>query len=357
MTHTPWTWLAATLCLSMSITGCGKQESDKPAARHSPVVPAASHQAEPVYPEGDVRRHFVAQAKPLLDEHVYIRLWAGSQKKDKPEILVRELDYPTLEYARDGVLYFIGDNQGAIVAIYPDGQSKVVVRSGVMGYVTPDGGSQPEAMNNTFEGLDVGSDGKILTLMNGVYPVEADLVSGKTSFLTFVLPSGKKIAGPGEYEPFYKEFSFESLPYTASIQSDVYNRVVIAAGDTKISHWFRYKKGQKIEVIGDPMDLPVIAYLIHLNPWGQVFRNFIPGPDGYIYAIEEGKSKQYPDRVIRIGDPGLSSLRKEASRVAIAEFKHGELTGALAFSPKGELAVGAKNAIYLITSAARGAKL
>lgn len=77
--------------------------------------------------------------------------------------------------------------------------------------------------------------------------------------------------------------------------------------------------------------------------------NSVTGSDGYIYAIEQGKGKQDPDRVIRIGDPGLSSLRKEASRVTIAEFRHGELTGSLAFSPKGELAVGAENAIYLIT--------
>ena len=76
--------------------------------------------------------------------------------------------------------------------------------------------------------------------------------------------------------------------------------------------------------------------------------------DGYIYAVEQGKGNQDPDRVIRIGDSGLSSLRKDASRVVIAQFKHGELTGSIAFSPSGALAVGAKNRIYLITPGPAG---
>lgn len=92
------------------------------------------------------------------------------------------------------------------------------------------------------------------------------------------------------------------------------------------------------------LELPPFGYLREFGPLMVTLAT-----DGYIYAVEEGKGKEDPDRVIRIGDPGLSSLRKDASRVTLAKFKHGELTGALAFSPKGELAVGAQNAIYLIT--------
>jgi hypothetical protein len=114
--------------------------------------------------------------------------------------------------------------------------------------------------------------------------------------------------------------------------------------------WLRWnfsKKSNKVEKVEDTNELPPDAFLVSKQGGGRV--NSVTGSDGYIYAIEQGKDKQDPDLVIRIGDPGLSSLRKEATRVTIAKFKHGELTGALAFSPKGELAVGAQNAIYLIT--------
>lgn len=356
MMHMKKNWLLNALLISAILNSCGNQElTQLQSSEQRPVTHKESIDGKsPTHPERDVRSHFIGETKPLLDENSLVQLWAGSQKSDKPKMLIKELYYPTLEYALDGTLYFIGDHQDAIVGIFPDGSSKVIVRSGVMGYVTPDGGIQPEPLRNTFEELSVAPNGNLLTLRDGVYPVKVDVSSGDSSFLSFILPSGNKIEEAGNYELFYKAYSFETLPYTASIQSDIDNTIVIAAGDKKASTWFRYREGEVIETIRNPLHLPIDAYMIDRKQWEQHFLDYVSGPDGYIYAVEQGKGNQDPDRVIRIGDSGMSSLRKDASRVVIAQFKHGELTGSIAFSPSGALAVGAKNRIYLITPGPAG---
>ncbi|MEW6416077.1 MAG: hypothetical protein AB1482_12590 [Pseudomonadota bacterium] len=344
--------IVALLCLIAGIAGCGKPESP-PSPAAAPAQPQESQKPAERggYPPGDVRSHFVAKDQPLLGEGAQVKLWAGSREKDKPEVLVKELDYPTLEYAPDGTLYFIGDHQDAIVAIKPNKSSEVIARSGTYAGAKTDDG---EPVYNTFEGLSFTPDGNLLTLKNGVYPAKVDLSSGRVSFLNFVLPSGERIEGPENYESFYKEYFFERLPYTASIQASDEGQIIIAAGDSKVSGWFAFKAGEAIKEIRDPLHLPIDAYMINAQQGEQNLRNFILGPDGYIYAVELGQGKQDPDRVIRIGDSGLSSLRKDATRVTIAEFKHGELTGSIAFSPKGELAVGARNRIYLVSPGSSG---
>lgn len=346
------------LFLSFGLSACGQSNQEFPSREQTAsggavAKPTATHDAvsDVMKRDGaDVRRFFIGSPKPLLDKEHSISVLASSQGKMKPKILVKEVDYPkALAFSKDGVLYFIGDHEDAIVAVYPDGSSKVIARSGVMGYATPDGKGQREPLSNTFEGLSIAPDGQLLTLRNGVYPVKVDASSGVSSFLSFVLPSGKRIEEAGEYELFYKAYSFEILPYTTSIQADLVNNIVIAAGDSKASSWFRYRVGGVIEMVRDPLQLPIDAYMTQTKQWVQDYLNYIIGPDGYIYAVEEGQKPDAPDRVIRIGDPGLSSLRKDATRVTIAEFRHGELTGSIAFSPKGELAVGAQDRIYLIS--------
>ncbi len=341
--HTKFNWAIAAICVSVPLSGCNTD--DESLNHHFDLVQAApadsAEAAQLVYPLNDVRHHFIGKEKPSLDDNALLRLRAGSQENDKPEILVKELDYPTLEYAPDGTLYFIGDNQDAIVAIDPSGSSKVIVRSGVMGYVTPDGGSQPEPMYNTFEGLILTSRGRLLTMQNGALPYEIDAETGDKTFLAMTSPKG---------EVFRNELdminSSDFDPQFTSLRSDG-DWIILYSPSEK--SWCRYKRNGKIERIEEPLSLnnPDV-YLNVTDQYG------ITGPDGYIYAVEQGKGKQEPDRVIRIGDSGLSSLRKDASRVVIAQFKHGELTGSIAFSPSGALAVGAKNRIYLITPGPAG---
>lgn len=329
--------IMALLCLIAGMAGCGKQES-APNQAAAPAQPQATQKpAERVgYPPGDVRWRFVAKDQPLLDEGAQVKLWAGSQKKDKPEILVKELDYPTLEYAPDGTLYFIGDHRDAIVAIKPDQSSEVIARSGThAGAKTDDG----EPVYITFEGLSFTDKGNLLTMKYGAAPYQISLETRRLTYLDMVLPTGEVISKEDDQ-------GYPNLKNYLSWQF----QTILADSDWIILYnqpnktWYRYKKGEMLEKIDNPEHLKnPDVYLRVTDQYG------ITGPDGYIYAVEQGQGKQAPDRIIRIGDPGLSSLRKDASRVTIAEFKHGELTGSIAFSPKGELAVGAKNRIYLIT--------
>lgn len=326
--------LVLMLCLLAGMGGCGKQESPENQAA-APAQPQATQKpAERVgYPPGDVRWRFVAKDQPLLDEGAQVKLWAGSQKKDKPEILVKELDYPTLEYAPDGTLYFIGDHQDAIVAIKPDQSSEVIARSGTYAGAKTDDG---EPVYITFEGLSFTDKGNLLTMLGGAYPYEIDTGTKEMVFLGMVLPTGQVLRN------IFDLTNSDDQNWELKLIRGDSDWIILYNQPNKT--WYRYKKGEMLEKIDNPEHLKnPDVYLRVTDQYG------ITGPDGYIYAVEQGQGKQAPDRIIRIGDPGLSSLRKDASRVTIAEFKHGELTGSIAFSPKGELAVGAKNRIYLIT--------
>jgi hypothetical protein len=378
MTHEPWKRVIVTLCLSISVIGCGKQEESKPKSATQPV--AVQKPTERIsYPPGDVRWHFVAKAQPLLDEGAQVRLWVGSREKDKPEFLIEELDLVrSIVYAPDGTLYFVGDHQNAIVAIKPDKTKKVIARSGnPVGHPKSDSGEQ---ITNGFEGLVLLENGNLITLLRGEYlyhvfttrkePLDDD------SRIYFKAPDGREIEsfglkfGQPDNHPYSWIFSI------SSIDTDDAGFLYLKTDESYNNRWFKirlhyetidlrelagpqirikeniYKtkvSAKNVEEIMDIKELPASSYMYEVSPWLNDFIYAIPASDGYIYAIEQGKDKQDPDLVIRIGDPGLSSLRKEATRVTIAKFKHGELTGALAFSPKGELAVGAQNAIYLIT--------
>ena len=247
--HIKRNWVLTALCVSAFLNGCGKQEEiPHHASNQLPATHQESIKTESlVYPEGDVRRRFIGEAKPLLDENSLVQLWAGSQKKDKPEMLVKELDYPTLEYASDGTLYFIGDHQDAIVGIFPDGSSKVIVRSGVMGYVTPDGGTQPEPMYNTFEGLILTDKGRLLTMQNSALPYEIDVGTGEMSFLDMTTPTGEVFRN--EFD-MMKSSGFNSQ--FAFIRSDGDWILLYNQPDRT---WYRYKKSENLEKIENPMSL------------------------------------------------------------------------------------------------------
>ncbi len=308
------------------------------------MPPAMAAQVAQAANKSDVRQVFIAKSQPVLDSTASVSVLAASSKKLKPEVLLKELDRPSaLVFAKDGTLYFIGDHDNAIVAIYPNNISKIIATSGIMSYVTPDGKTEPEPLYNTFEELNITPEGNLLTLRNGAYPFEINTKTGEMRFLGFVLPSGEAISEPSKLSyPVFKNYLDWELRL---IQSDAMGRTVVSNVAAKDRPWYRYQENGMLEVIKNPLELPPLAYMV--RTLGGFSGSL--APDGYIYAVEEGKHPNDPDRVIRIGDSGLSSLRKNASRVVIAEFKHGDLTGALAFSPKGDLAVGAKNAIYLIS--------
>jgi hypothetical protein len=316
---------------------CGKQEESKPKTSGTQPVAVQKPTERISYPPGDVRWHFVAKAQPLLDENARVRLWAGRRKKDKPELLISELDYPVLKYAPNGVLYFIGDKQDAIVAIKPDGTKEIIARSGEMDHIIDDDGKEVVTYN-TFEGLELTDRDSILTLKNGGYPTEIDLVTREVRFLNMKLPTGEVIDSENQMSyPILKSY----LKW--QFQTILSEGQWILLYNQPDKTWYRYRKGEQLEKLDNPESIKKPDNYLRVT--GQFG---ITGPDGYLYVIVAGRGAKEPDRVIRIGDPGLSSLRKEASRVTIAKFKHGELTD-LAFSPKGELAVGAQNAIYLIT--------
>ncbi|MFN3751607.1 MAG: hypothetical protein ACK4SR_09550 [Thiobacillus sp.] len=338
------------LFLSFGLSACGQSSQESPSSEQiasgvTVAKPTATHDAvsDVMKRDGaDVRRFFIGSPKPLLDKEHSISVLASSQGKMKPKILVKEVDYPkALAFSKDGVLYFIGDHEDAIVAVYPDGSSKVIARSGVMGYATPDGKGQREPLSNTFEGLSIAPDGRLLTLRNGAYPYAVNITTGEAKFLDFILPSGQVVKTERDFSyPAFRDYqNWELRLFEANSLGHffVFNAIT--------QTWYRYVAHGALEVVGNPYELPPRAFMVH--SLGGVLGTL--ASDGYIYAVEEGQKPDAPDRVIRIGDPGQSSLRKDASRVTIAKFKHGELTGALAFSPKGELAVGAQNAIYLIT--------
>lgn len=336
--------------LTFGLSGCGQSGQDTSPSKipeqngkatQLATPPATAESSKIELNEGDVRKLFIAQPQPLLDQANQVSVLASSQKKLKPRVLVKEVDYPkSLVFARDGTLYFIGDHEDAIVALAPDGKSKVIARSGVMGYVTPDDKTEPEPVYNTFEGLSIDHEGNLLTLLNAANPYEINTSTGEKTFQRFVLPSGEVVNSP-ENITFPKFKDYLNWQFGA-ILADKDSRIVIFNKATGI--WYTYKKGMRLEKL---TDLSKVSTMVYLKIEGFDFG--ILGADGYIYGVTEGGKPNAPDRVVRIGDPGQSSLRANATSATIAEFKHGELTGALAFSPKGELAVGAKNAIYLIT--------
>ncbi|MEO1766225.1 LptM family lipoprotein [Thiobacter aerophilum] len=343
--------------LVFGLIGCGQSGQDTTPPKipdqngkttQPATLPAMAESSKIEQNEGDVRKLFIAQPKPLLDHANQRSILASSQKKLKPMALVKEVDYPkSLVFARDGTLYFIGDHEDAIVALAPDGKSKVIARSGVMGYVTPDDKTEREPVYNTFAGLSISEDGNLLTLRNGAYPFEINITTGEAKFLGFALPDGTQIKSISDFDSVanpsqwtFKEiywFQGKVLLHTAPYFSK--ERSAVESGK-----WFSISHNGTLKPVNSHLELLPFSYL-------RVFGSLTP--DGYIYAAEEGMRPDEPDRVVRIGDPGQSSLRKDATRVTIAEFKHGELTGALAFSPKGDLAVGAKNAIYLISRSAK----
>lgn len=348
------------LMLALATAGCDQTalDADKPItpqAVTSPAPVAKAHLSSPSTadtsikpPADDVRQAFIAKSQAVLDSGASVSILAASSKKQAPKALVEKLDRASaLVFAKDGTLYFIGDHENVIFAIQPDMTGKVIATSGVMSYVTPDDKTDPEPLYNTFEGLSMTPDGDLLTLRNGAYPFEINTETGEARFLGFVLPDGMQIKNVMDFDSvpnpaqwtFKEIYSFHgkvllaTAPYFSKEKSAVEPR-----------KWFIYLPNTKLKSVDKLLTLPTFGYLREIGSSAATVAS-----DGYIYAVEEGKGKEDPDRVIRIGDPGQSSLRKDASRVTIARFKHGELTGALAFSPKGELAVGAQSAIYLIS--------
>lgn len=347
------------LTLALATAGCDQtaREADKPITPQAGMTPAPVAKALDApsaadtsnkQPADDVRQAFIAKPQPLLDSGASVSILAASSKKQKPKVLIEKLDYPTaLVFAKDGTLYFIGDHGDAIFATRPDMTSKVIATSGIMSYVTPDDKTVPEPLYNTFERLSITPHGNLLTLRNSAYPFEINAETGEAGFLEFVLPDGTQIKNVMDFDSvpnpaqwtFKEIYSFQGKVLLAT--APYFFREKSAVEPRK---WFFYSPNARMKPVDNLLELPAFAYLLEFYPSDSTL-----APDGYIYAIKEGKGKQGPDRVIRIGDAGQSSLRKDASRVVIAEFKHGELTGALAFNPKGELAVGARNAIYLIS--------
>lgn len=344
------------LVFALAIAGC--EQSPQGMNPHQGAAPqgamAAKSGAVPAAQSGiakqgggDVRQLFIGKSQPLLTGQAHISILAANSEKQNARVRVKELRRPSaMVFAPDGTLYFITDyesgTENAVMAILPGFTSELVAHSPQYGYAAGESGRIP--MYGYLGGLSLSKGGELLTIVNDQDPYQIDLKTGEMSFISFIHPSGKKIIGVVDYGTAglksYGEWSF------SHIQTDMEGRIVLYNGG--IHKWQRYRYGEKIKEISNLLDLPPAAYLVEANPWENIFFTTL-GPDGYIYAVEDGKKPRAPDRVIRIGDPGLSSLRKDASRVAIAEFKHGDLTGALAFSPKGDLAVGAKNAIYLIS--------
>ncbi|MDZ7657054.1 MAG: hypothetical protein U0997_14040 [Sulfurimicrobium sp.] len=346
--------------LALATAGCDQtaREADKPITPQAVTSPApvakgllsaqSTADTSIKLPADDVRQAFIAKPQPVLDSGASVSILAASRKNQKPKALVEKLGRASaLVFAKDGTLYFIGDHENAIFAIQLDMTGKVIATSGVMSYVTPDDKTEPEPLYNTFEELSITPDGNLLTLRNRAYPFEINTETGEARFLGFVLPDGTQINSVMDFDSvpnpaqwtFKKIYSFQGKVLLAT--APYFSREKYAVEPRK---WFFNSPNARMKPVDNLSELPASAYLLEFGSPDSTF-----APDGYIYAIEKGKGKQDHDRVIRIGAPGLSSLRKEASRVTIAEFKHGELTGALAFSPKGELAVGAENAIYLIS--------
>ena len=103
-----------------------------------------------------------------------------------------------------------------------------------------------------------------------------------------------------------------------------------------------FRSGETLEKISKPEDLPLEARLSDKND-GTVLR-----PDGYSYGIEKAKTPQEPDRLVRVGDPGKSSLRADATQVRIADLPVHDVSGYLAFGPQGQLVFSAEAGIYLV---------
>lgn len=342
------------LTLTFVTVGCDQttREADKSTTSRVGMKPGAvatsTADTSDNLPAGDVRRAFIAKRQPLLDAGGSVSILVASINELNPKVVVQKLGRASaLVFAKDGTLYFIGDHENTIFAIQPGMASKVIATSGVMSYVTQDNKTQPEALYNTFEELSITPDGNLLTLRNAAYPFEINAKTGEAKFLSFVLPDGAQIKTVMDFNSrvntaqwtFRAIYSFQGKVLLAT--APYFSREKSAVKPMK---WFLYLPNTELKSLDSSLNLPPFGYLREFGPLMATLAT-----DGYIYAVEEGKGKEDPDRVIRIGDPGLSSLRKDASRVTIAKFKHGELTGALAFSPKGELAVGAQNAIYLIT--------
>lgn len=342
------------LVLVLSLAGCGqssqdmgphqaraKQDiiADKSATIPATDLPMRKHNS------GDVRQLFIAHPKALLAKQDTVVILASNSSKQNVAFFVKTLNSPSaMVYGRNGILYFITADKNKVIALIPgQHEGRLFTHSPQFSTVLSDDGKR-EPLYGYLSGLALTKGANLLTIINDQDPYQIDLKSGKMSFISFVHPSGEKIIGVVDYgTPKLKNYGDWRFSH---IQSDEEGHIVLYNGG--IHKWQRYRYEGKIEEINSPLDLPASAYLVEANPWKDIFFTTL-GSDGYIYAVEEGKHPNDPDRVIRIGDPGQSSLRKEASRVVIADFKHGDLTGALAFSPKGELAVGAKNAIYLIS--------
>jgi hypothetical protein len=349
--------------LISSISGCG-QSTQKPQAiqaiqdteltEYSATAKQAdSKQTSVKQTLPDARLAFIAQTKPLLDKESRATVLAASKAQLKPKVVVKEVEYPrSLLFAEDDTLYVIGDyDQNAIVEIKPSYHSRVVARSGWMADTLRDDGTKAPIYNG-FLGLSFTLEGNLLTLRNEAYPFEVNIKTGNQAFVGYILPDKKQILS---VEDDNAKLSLNNLDWQIHyIQSDSYGRLVILNDQIEDKKWYRYHKGQKLEEVKNLLELPPAAYLLMHTKEGSENWNgetYTLGADGYIYAVEthfEFKDHR-DDRVIRIGDAGLSSLRKEATRTVIAEFKHGTLTGALSFNAKGELAVGALNAIYLIS--------
>lgn len=359
--NTPITFkVFARFALALIITGCDQTALETKNPQSSPLtqtdkvaIPPKTVMGQPGT-NGNVRQAFVADKRALLESGAVISVLAASNKILRPMVIVKGLGSPkALIFPPQGKLYFLTNDTKEfapdwIGAIAPELKTySVIALAPQSGYVQSDEyGRVENYMPLTWLSYLPGD--KLLTIAFDQDPFlvnpKAEEIHERMRSIPYLLPSGKKIEGI-----LANDSSHLSGPKSwefSHIQADKEGRIVVYNG--AIRKWQRFKPGGKIEEIANVLELPMLAYLVESNPWEDVYSLTI-GSDGYIYAVEEGKDKEETDRVIRIGDPGLSSLRNDASRVTIAKFRHGELTGALAFSPKGELAVGAQNAIYLIT--------
>lgn len=362
MRHVIPNQLVLVLCLIVGMNGCGGQEEPKnTAVSYRPAI-----SQKPVdgisFPQGDVRRHFVAQERSLLGEGSKSRVLVKSHEKDRHGIAINEAgSFTHLAYDKSGNLFAVVSNRGepkpdSIWLIDLNNRIKRITQSDERD--TYQAGDALVTDYRRVSGIATGTESLVVTqeLYDselGNYPYSVEMEFNLLNMMPIdQLPGDKKIKSLYQLENHYSSIRdtgklmriFSYL--TGNTKNNFYFLMEIDGEETWL-RWNLSKESNKIEKLHGTNELPPDAFLVSKQGGGRV--NSITGADGYIYAVEEGKGKQDPDRVIRIGDPGLSSLRKEASRATIAKFKHSELTGALAFSPKGELAVGAENAIYLLT--------
>lgn len=363
-------WVIALLCASGFLNGCGKQQesqhqaSDRHQATHEETIKVES----PVYPEGDVRRYFIAKAKPLFDGDLIVRVWVSGQgDKNEHEIIISQKGHFThLTYNPSGSMFTVVSKYGesepdSIWMIDSKNRAALIAQSDARATYQTDNGSGTDYRR--LSGIAAGVESLVVLqeLYNselGNYPYLIDKKFNLLDQMPFDwLLGNQQIKSSYDLENYYtliKDQGKETYIFGHISTNKEYGFYFLMEVDGKES-WLRWDVSSgvsKFVMLKNAYELPPDAYLVSIE--GGKYVNSIPGPDGYIYAVEQGKGKQDPDRIIRIGDPGKSSLRQDASRVAIASFKHGELTGSIAFSPKGELAVGADNRIYLITPGPAG---